>query len=187
MEPVVLVTYATRSGSTEEVARTVAEVLREDGLVTEVQHVREAHDLEQYCAVVLAAPLYMSRLHKDARRFLSAHRGALMKVPVALFVLGPIQAVEKDWTGALQQLDMELKKFPWLSPAVQHVVGGKFDPAKMGFPFNLIPALRKLPASDVRDWPAIRGFASDLATMFQGVKKSAPVRAACSTQFIQKI
>jgi menaquinone-dependent protoporphyrinogen oxidase len=89
-----------------------------------------------------------------------------MKVPVALFVPGPVQTVEKDWTGARKQLDKELAKFPWLSPVAQHIVGGKFDPAKMGFPFNLIPALRKMPASDVRDWTAIRGLASGLAVTF---------------------
>jgi len=166
MEPVVLVTYATRSGSTDEVARTVAGVLREAGLAVEVQPVRSVHDIERYGAVVLGAPLYMTRLHKDARRFLSAHRGALMKVPVALFVPGPVQTVEKDWTGARNQLDKELAQFPWLSPVAQHIVGGKFDPAKMGFPFNLIPALRKMPASDVRDWTAIRGLASGLAVTF---------------------
>ena len=175
MEAAVLVTYATRSGSTEEVARAVAEVLRERGLVVEFQPVRSVHAIEHYSAVVLAAPLYMFRLHKHARRFLSAHRGALMKVPVALFVPGPVKKDEKDWTLARQHLDKELAKFPWLSPIASHIVGGKFDPAKLGFPLNLIPALRKMPASDARDWTTIRGLAIDLAAMLQPVEQSPAV------------
>lgn len=167
MEPVVLVTYATRAGSTEEVARTVADVLREGGVTVEFKPAKDVHAIGQYGAVVLAAALYMGRLHKDARQFLSEHRATLMKVPVALFVLGPVQKVEKDWTGARQQLDKELAKFPWLSPVAQHIVGGKFDPATLGFPFKLIPPLRKMPVSDVRDWTAIRAGASELAAMFQ--------------------
>lgn len=161
MEPVVLVSYATRTGSTEEVARAVADVLRQDGLAVEVQPVRDVHSVEQYGAVVLGAPLYMSRLHKDARGFLSAHRLALMKVPVALLVLGPVQKVQKDWTGARQQLDNELTKFPWLSPVAQYIVGGKFDATKLGFPFSLIPALGRGISLSARRWrPAVKADSS---------------------------
>jgi menaquinone-dependent protoporphyrinogen oxidase len=46
------------------------------------------------------------------------------------------------------------------------MVGGKFDPAKLRFPYNLIPALKKMPASDLRDWVAIRAWASSLAARF---------------------
>ena len=38
--------------------------------------------------------------------------------------------------------------------------------AKLRFPYNLIPALKKMPASDLRDWEAIRAWASSLATQF---------------------
>ena len=43
------------------------------------------------------------------------------------------------------------------------VFGGVWDPSKLGFPFNLLPALNKIPASDIRDWDAIRDWASGLA------------------------
>ena len=45
--------------------------------------------------------------------------------------------------------------------------GGKFDPRKLTFPYNLVQALKSMPASDVRDWTAICAWASDLATQFQ--------------------
>lgn len=167
MDPMVLVTYATRSGSTEEVARAVAEVLCEEGLAVEVLPLKDVCSLERYGAVVLAAALYMFRLHKDARRFLNKNRTALMKMPVALFVPGPINKDEKDWVGAQQQLDKEIAKFPWFTPAAHHIVGGKFDPAKLGFPFSWIPAMRRMPASDARDWEEIRAMARDFAATLQ--------------------
>jgi len=169
MNSIVLVTYATRTGSTEEVARAIADVLREHDLTAELQPATEVQTLEGFGAVVLVAPLYMGQLHKDARRFLSVHRPDLMKLPVALFVPGPVQDVEKDWAGARQQLDQELAKLPWLTPVARHVIGGKFDPAKLGFPFNLIPPLKKIPANDLRDWKAIRSLAADLAATLQPV------------------
>lgn len=174
MEPVVLLTYATRSGSTEEVAQAVAQTLRENSVAAEIQPIQSVHSLEPYAAVVLGVPLYMTRFHKDARRFLAANHSALMKVPVALFVLGPVQKDEKDWTGAQKQLEKELAKFSWLSPVSQKIVGGRFDPSKLGFPFRLIPALRKMPASDVRDWTAIRAWASEVAAVLHKAPQGSP-------------
>jgi menaquinone-dependent protoporphyrinogen oxidase len=169
LEPIVLVTYATRYGSTEEVALAVAETLRENGVSVETQPVRSVQTPERYGAIVLGVPLYMGRFHQDARRFLSAHGNALIKMPVALFVLGPVQTVEKDWAGARTQLEKELARYPWFSPVSPQIFGGKFDPLKLGFPYSLIPPLRKLPAGDARDWTAIRAWANDLVSVLQPV------------------
>ena len=163
----VLVTFATRTGSTEEVAQLIAEVLRNQDVAVDLRPAKEITSIEPYTAVVIAAPLYMGRLHKEVRRFLHAHRVAITKVQVALFVLGPVQKEEKEWTSAMQQLDKELKNFSWLSPFAQYIVGGRFDPTRMGFPFNIIPAMRKMPASDALDWNLIREKASELARTFK--------------------
>ena len=48
-------------------------------------------------------------------------------------------------------------------------VGGRFDPAHLRFPWNLIPALKNMPASDLRDWEAIRAWAGSLVEQFQPV------------------
>ena len=163
MEHIVLVTFATRYGSTAQTAQAVAQALREEGLAVEIQPIRDVASLQRYCAVVVGAALYMGRLHKDARHFLTANRAILADIPVALFVPGPVHKDEKEWTGAQQQLEKELKNFTWLAPVSQQIVGGRFDPAALGFLFKLIPAMRKMPASDVRDWKAIHTWASDLA------------------------
>jgi menaquinone-dependent protoporphyrinogen oxidase len=38
--------------------------------------------------------------------------------------------------------------------------GGKYDPAKLRFPINLLAG--KEPASDLRDWTAIRAWADSI-------------------------
>jgi menaquinone-dependent protoporphyrinogen oxidase len=85
-----LVAYATSYGSTREVAEAVAATLREHGLEVDIQPMRQVRTLAGYSAVVLGAPLYMFRWHKDARRFLSRNRQALTELPVAIFALGPL-------------------------------------------------------------------------------------------------
>ena len=157
MSSLVLVGYATRYGSTQEVAEAVAATLRECGLEVDIQPMRKVGTLAGYSAVVLGAPLFMFRWHKDALSFLSRHREALTERPVAIFALGPTHDPydEKEWQDSRDQLDKELAKYPWLRLVALEMFGGKYDPAKLRFPINLLAG--KEPASDLRDWTAIRG------------------------------
>ena len=119
--------------------------------------------LAGYDGVVLGGALYMFKWHKDARRFLSRHRDALQACPVALFAMGPMEDNEEQWMGARGHLDKALTEFGWLTPVAIEVLGGKFDPAALRFPFSAIPAMKAMPASDLRDWEAIRGWADEVA------------------------
>ena len=161
MKPLVLVAYATKYGSTEETARMVAAVLGAEGFEVDVWPVNKLPLWQPYSAVVLAAALYMGRLHKDARRFAAARRDELSRIPVALIVPGPVGKEEMDWASAQRQLDKELARWPWLHPVAQKIVGGKWDPAKSSRLIRWM--LRKIPPADARDWLAIRAWARDLA------------------------
>ena len=162
MSTSVLVGYATRYGSTQEVAEAVAATLREYGLAVDIQPMREVRTLAGYSAVVLGAPLFMFRWHKDALDFLSRHRKALTERPVAVFALGPTHDPydEEEWQDSRAQLDKELEKYPWFRPLTLEIFGGKYDPTKLGFPINMFAG--KEPASDLRDWTAIRAWAAGL-------------------------
>lgn len=159
----ILVGYATRYGSTREVAEAAAAALRECGLAVEVKPASEVRSLAEYGAVVLGAPLLMFRWHADAVKFLQRHREALMERPVAIFALGSTSdpQVEQEWRSARAQLDKELARFPWLKPVGVEIFGGKFDPATLRFPLKQLAG--KAPATDIRDWEAIRAWAARLA------------------------
>ncbi len=171
MSSSVLVAYATNYGSTREVAETIAATLREGGLNVDIQPARQVRTLVPYSAVVLGAPLIMFHWHKDALGFLSRHRQALTERPVALYALGPVKEPhdEAEWQSSREQLTKELAKFPWFKPVALEILGGKFDPALLRFPLNVFAG--KAPASDARDWTAIRTWASNL------VPKLAPAPA----------
>jgi menaquinone-dependent protoporphyrinogen oxidase len=167
MKDPVLVAYATRYGSTQEVAEAVAESMREAGLEVDIKRLREVKILEGYRAVVVGAPLFMFHWHKDALGFLERHQEALARLPVMVFALGPFHDEEKEWADVRAQLEKELAKLPWLRPADIKIFGGKFDPQKLRLPSSLLPAMKKIPASDIRDWEAIRAWGTDLAARFQ--------------------
>lgn len=71
MKTRVLVAYASKYGSTQEVAEAIANTLRENGLAVELEPMKKVKKLEDYGAIVLGAPIYTLHLHKEANNFLS--------------------------------------------------------------------------------------------------------------------
>lgn len=162
----VLVAYATKYGSTKEVAEAIAQTVRDTGASVEVRPAREAVDIDGFSAVVLGAPLYMFHWHRDARHFLSRNKKGLAKMPVAIFALGPMTPDKpEEFDGARKQLDKALAKQDWLKPVAVEVFGGKFDPTGLRFPDNM-PAVKAMPPSDIRDWDAIAAWARSLPASF---------------------
>jgi menaquinone-dependent protoporphyrinogen oxidase len=114
-ESSVLVAYATRSGSTREVAEAVAAALRDGGVEVDLQPMRNVQTLSGYRMLILGAPLYMFRWHKDAMAFLSKYKEATKRMYVAVFALGPFHDEEKEWQSVRAQFDKELAKLPWFT------------------------------------------------------------------------
>lgn len=169
----VLIAYATTSGSTQEIAEFVASELTHQGWTVDLRPCREVHDLTGYNAIVIGAPLYMFHLHKDAVRFIQRHQKRLAASPVAVFAGGPYGPnAAKDAIEIRKTLDAELAKFAWLHPSSVQLVGGRFDPARLRFPYNLIPALKQALASDARDWEEIRTWAASLPGQFTLAQQS---------------
>jgi menaquinone-dependent protoporphyrinogen oxidase len=169
MHPKILLAYATKHGSTREVADAIGAVLREHGLDVTVRPARDVEDVAGFDGVVLGSALYTGRLHRDARRFLGRfhddlHRGT----PVAVFAMGPKTSESSDLAGTRAQVDRCLGRFPDLHARSVAVFGGVIDPAKLRFPFS------HMPESDARDWRAIRHWAVELAVLLRDATAVAP-------------
>ena len=112
MKPI-LVTYATMAGSTAEVAQAVAEEIERAGLEVDVLPIDTVGDLAGYAGVVVGGPMIMG-WHREARRFLKAHRRALQQIPLAVFVtaISLTQPEERVMDGVPVFVDEKLPKPP---------------------------------------------------------------------------
>jgi menaquinone-dependent protoporphyrinogen oxidase len=160
---IMLVTYATKAGSTKEVAEVVARTLREHGHEADLRPAAEVGTLAPYDAVVLGTALYTGRIHRDARRFLRRHRAQLAERTLAVFAMGPKTLADDEVAGSRTQLARALGAYPELHPRPVAIFGGVVDPARLHFPFN------RMPASDARDWDAIRAWADEVANVLTPV------------------
>ena len=155
----VLMAFATRNGSTEQVAGAITVALREAGAQVTALPARAVRESAAgYGLIILGAPLYSGRWHRDAHRFLKRHGRELAAVPVAVFGMGPRNDTEEAWRRSRAQLDRALAKHEWLAPVMVTVFGG-VDP----------PGRGKRPLRDLRDWQAIHTWATDtLSTAARG-------------------
>jgi len=155
----VLVAFATRHGSTREVAESIACTLKAFAADVEFGEAREVRSqpghgpgqARRWTLVVLGAPLYSGRWHRDAHRFLRQHRKELADVPVAVFGMGPRDADVAAWQRSRKQLDRALAKHNWLTPIAVTVFGGVDPPGKQ-------------PRRDLRDWTQIEAWAAGIVT-----------------------
>ena len=160
MRPTALVAYATKHGSTREVAEAVGERLSDHGMLTVTRAAAEVRSLDGYDAVVLGSAIYTGKLHADARDFLHRHRIELATRPLAVFAMGPRSLAPGELASSRSQLEAALAQEPAVHPLTRVVFGGAFDPAQHRFPFS------RMPASDVRDWAAIRAWGDEVAACF---------------------
>lgn len=164
----VLIAYATRSGSTADVADAICTTLREAGLAAHASPVDAVTSLEGTTTLVLGAPLYIGRLPKEFHNFLHLHQKQLARLTPWCFILGPTRTQPTDFASARKQAERQLRRYPWLQPADLHIFGGRWDVRLLPSPFRFlqrIPGnpLGKIPVQDIRDWPAIRAWSAAIA------------------------
>ena len=170
MKSAVLIAYCTRSGSTAEVAHSIAETIKNNGLSVVVKPTAEVDAIPPGAAVVLGTALYVGHFPKEFHRFLDRFEGDLSMVRPWIFALGPTEKERKQFAAAEEQARKEIGKHRLLHPADVRVLGGKFDPVHLNLPFPMslimkVPGnpLRRVPPSDIRDWGWIRRWAQAIA------------------------
>lgn len=166
----VLVAYASKRGSTEEIAEVIADKLREftgdeDScggchLSVDCLPVDEVATLEPYDAVVLGSAVYVKHWRGDARRFLRRHADELSRRPFWVFSSGPVG----EGGGAVDPAWVEPSRIVERVEALgvrEHVVFGGRLPAHPHSPLER-SLIERTPQQyrDRRDWREIRAWAS---------------------------
>lgn len=167
----VLVAYASKRGSTAEIAETVAATLRRGGLEVSLCPVDEVESLDPFDAVVVGSAVYMKRWRGDARHFLKKHRKTLRKMPFWVFSSGPVgdpASDNPDW--------MESPKFVAKLEEMgvrEHVVfGGSVPREPQGFMEKAMVDGTPEEYRDRRDWGQIRSWAEGVAGALKAVSAS---------------
>jgi menaquinone-dependent protoporphyrinogen oxidase len=165
----VLVAYASKHGSTAEIAQAIADTLGESGLRADCRDVADVKSLDGYDGVVLGSAVYLKRWRGEARHFLRGHGGELEKLPFWVFSSGPVgepddSAKAQAWTEPRKTIE----KAEQLG-ARDHVVFGGRVPADPHGPIQKAMVEETPPEyRDRRDWDEIRDWAQSIAAELAG-------------------
>ena len=154
----VLVTWGSKRGGTEGIARMVGAVLAEAGHDPVLLPASEARGAQRFDAVIVGGALSASRWHPAARRFVWRQRTALRRIPVWLFSSGPLD--ESADRGELPPT-AQVRALAELVGAQGHVTfGGRLEADARGFPASV---MARTHGGDWRNPARIRAWAADVA------------------------
>jgi menaquinone-dependent protoporphyrinogen oxidase len=187
----ILVAYATNSGTTADVAKTIGEEIGKGGVQVDVLPLETITSLDGYNAVALGAPMIMG-WHRGATAFLKKNQAALSKVPVALFITcmsltqtGETQVAgvpvtvdptlpqppkqpgrlsfKENYATVTNYLRPILKAAPQVKPVSVAFLGGRLDMYRLKWWQALfVMVIIQAPPGEKRNWDAIRAWAKDL-------------------------
>jgi menaquinone-dependent protoporphyrinogen oxidase len=157
----ILVTYATRAGSTAEIAAAIGETLGERGFTVDVKPVKDKPTLDGYKAVILGSAIRMGNWLPEAVDFVKANQQALNQIPVALFTVHMLNTGD-DETSRNARLAYLNPVRPLLPTAEEVYFNGKMDFSRLSFLDRSIAKMVKAVEADQRDWEKITQWAETI-------------------------
>ena len=174
--PHVLVTTASRHGSTTEIADHLARCLQESaaglrcGLAAVSVPVANEPDPARYDAVVLASAVYAGRWLEPARHYAADHAAALRARPVWLLSSGPIgqPPFPPDEPHDAEPIRSSV------GARAHRVFPGRLDKHLLGIGERAMVTAMRAPVGDFRDWDALRDWAEEIAGELAGQAAGTP-------------
>jgi|tagenome__1003787_1003787.scaffolds.fasta_scaffold20198426_2 menaquinone-dependent protoporphyrinogen oxidase len=169
----ILVTAASRHGSTLEIAQAIAEILITSGAETVVGEPDAVGSITEYDAVVLGSGVYAGSWLEPAIHFAARRSEALRAMPVWLFSSGPVGTPPRPPSEECVKLDRCVVEIG----ARDHCVfAGRLDRRVLGFIERALVTAFHATEGDFRDWAEIASWAGRVARELELPAVAAPAR-----------
>ena len=161
----VLVTFASKHGSTHEIAEAIATALRAEDFTVDLKDAADVKAVAGYYdAVIFGSAIYAGSWLPAAKQLAEQQHAALAALPVWLFSSGPIGAENPQPHDDPALLAAPLGE---INVRDHHVFVGKLDIGELGFAERLISKALRAPEGDFRNWGDVRTWARGIAAELQ--------------------
>jgi len=157
----ILVTYATKAGSTAEIAAKIGEHLNARGFQVDVINVKSKPDPKGYQAVILGSCIRMGGWLPEMLDYVKANQFTLNSMQAALFTVHMLNIGEEETNKAARTAYLE--KVRALMPGADEVYFlGAMDFSKLSMLDRMISKMVKAEEADQRDWAKIKNWSENL-------------------------
>jgi menaquinone-dependent protoporphyrinogen oxidase len=165
----ILVVYASADGSTAGIGRRIAQRLRERGHDASDQPVGSTGSLHGVDAVVLGSAVHGRQWLDEATSFVNTNRQALHNRPFWTFSVGMPDALPKPVRKiARTEENAIINQLGDLRPRGHRLFSGVVKPSQFPLASRIFLRLAGGRYGDFRDWPAIDGWALEIADQLDG-------------------
>ncbi len=154
----VLVAYASKCGSTGEVASAIGRTLAQNGVRVDVLPLKKVTDLSDYQAVFVGSAIRVAKWLPEAVSFVSENRAILQRVPTAYFTVCMTMARDTPANRAKAAGFIEPVRAV-LAPAAEGYFAGKVDFKRLSFIEGTLLKAKGGIEGDFRDWDKITNWA----------------------------
>ena len=162
----VLISAASRHGSTAEIAQAIGQALSERGLTVAVIPPGDVRSVDGYDAVIIGSAVYMGHWLDPAKELVNRFREALADRPVWLFSSGPVGKPSSKLARSMDQDPADLPGMVEASHAQEHRrFAGKLDRKLSPSQRAALLVFRSM-GGDFRDWAGIQQWAEGIAQQF---------------------
>jgi menaquinone-dependent protoporphyrinogen oxidase len=155
----VLVTVASRHGSTDMIGDCIREELEATGVTAHQLEPGMVADISQYDGIVIGSAVYGGRWLRSARKLIDRYEAQLRTKPVWLFSSGPLGEPPKPSQPPAEALELTRR----LNAVDHQVFEGRLERDALGIGERLVVRALQAPTGDYRQWPAITAWARGIS------------------------
>ena len=164
MDRRVLVAYASKAGSTAEIAEEIGKVFAERSFAVDVLPAKNVTDLSRYRAVVLGSAIRIGKILPDAMSFIERNQETLRNIPFSLFVV--CLTMREDESCNRQTVRGYLDPvYKLVEPARLGLFAGALNSKRLGLSERMLMKALKAADGDYRQWDQIDDWARGLPTL----------------------
>lgn len=166
----VLITAASKHGSTTEIAWAIRGHLIDAGMQAVVIHPDEITELSGYDALIVGSAVYAGHWLAPAEQLVERLRSQLGDVPVWLFSSGPVG----DSPVPAEHDAVDVSAVVAATGARDHrLFSGRINMAALGLAERAMVRALRVPEGDFRDWPAVATWSRQIASALREVAQTA--------------
>ncbi len=154
MDNKILVAYASKAGSTVEIANHVAKKIAENGRTVDVLPVNKVEDLTAYQAIILGSAIRIGAVLPEISKFVETNKEILQTKSLSIFVV--CMTLKDDTEENRKTVSDYLEPIRnVVHPASEGQFAGVMDLTKLNLIERLMMKSMKTPQGDFRDWDQI--------------------------------